>query len=339
MHGARLDKEIKALVLLSGGLDSRLAIKLVRAEGIEVTALHFMTLFCNCTSKGSCKLEAQKAADDEGIEVKVLNMTQEFLKVIEKPKYGYGSGINPCLDCRILMFGKARELMKELGASFIVTGEVLGERPMSQRMEAMQIIERDSGLGGLILRPLSAQLFPPSFPEKEGWIDREKLLAIRGRSRKPQIQLAKELGLNDYPCPAGGCLLTDSEFAKKMRDLMAHEGLVLNDVALLKLGRHFRINEKTKAVVGRNDLENKQILTLAKPQDQLFELAGKPGPITLLRGEIQDETKKLAAGLTIYYSKSRESKREQVKLCSTMGEESVGDFSPLSQAEVEKIKV
>ncbi len=330
---------MKALLLLSGGLDSRLAAKLMKAQGIEVCAINFKTLFCNCTSKGSCKLEAQKAADDEGIDIKILNMTQPFLEKIKQPKYGYGSGINPCLDCRILMYSKAKEYMQEVGASFIVTGEVLGQRPMSQRLEAIRIIDRDSGLEGLILRPLSAQLFEPSIPEKEGWVDRAKFLSISGRSRKPQIQLAKELGLYDYPCPAGGCLLTEAEFAKKMRDLMKHGDLTLNEVMLLKLGRHFRIDDKTKVVVGRNDLENKQILNLAQPEELLFELHEKTGPLTLLRGATGEKEQEIAAGLTIYHSKSKALPKESVRMFNRAKEGKIIEVSPLTPAQVTTLRI
>ncbi|MGB2661131.1 MAG: hypothetical protein WBB86_06095, partial [Candidatus Omnitrophota bacterium] len=214
---------MKAISLLSGGLDSILATKLIIEQGIEVEAVNFLTVFCNCTSRGKTCLAGKSAADQLGVELKVMEVSKDYFEIIKNPKYGYGRNINPCLDCRVFMFKKAHEYMKETGASFIVTGEVMGSRPMSQRREAMRIIERDSGLGGLLVRPLSAKLFEPSIPEKEGWVDREKFLEIQGRSRKPQIKMAADFGINDYPCPAGGCLLTDVGFARRMRDLMAHK--------------------------------------------------------------------------------------------------------------------
>jgi len=192
-----LTAPLKAIALLSGGLDSRLAVKLVQEQGVELIALNFVTPFCNCTAKSSCKTEARKASEEFGVALKVVPLFDEFMAVVKAPKYGYGSGMNPCLDCRILMFRKAGDMMVELGASFIVTGEVLGERPMSQRLDAIRIIERDSGLAGLIVRPLSARLFEPTIPEKKGWVDRTRFLSISGRSRKPQIKLAEELDIGE----------------------------------------------------------------------------------------------------------------------------------------------
>ena len=226
---------MKAVMLLSGGLDSLLAARVLLDQGIELEALNFVTAFCNCTPKSRCCSSAASAVQQLGISLKVINSTQDFLKVVRNPAHGYGSNLNPCIDCRILMFRKAADYMRETGASFIVTGEVLGERPMSQRREAMNLIEKEAGLEGLIVRPLSAELLDPSMPEKEGWIDRKKLLAIRGRSRKPQIALAASYGLKDYPCPAGGCLLTDPIFAARMRDLMQHKpAFTVPDVSFSK---------------------------------------------------------------------------------------------------------
>jgi tRNA-specific 2-thiouridylase len=211
--------------------------------------------------------------------------------------------MNPCLDCRILMFSRARERMEEMEAAFVFTGEVLGERPMSQRREAMRLIERESGLDGRLLRPLSARLLPPTIPEKEGLVDRDKLLAIEGRSRKPQMALAEQYNINDYPCPAGGCRLTDPGFARRMRDLVRHkENFDLNDVNLLKVGRHFRLSPEAKAVVGRNQEENHRILALAKEGDILFEVQDWGSPITLLRGQASEKEIHLAAAITVRYS-------------------------------------
>ncbi|MDP3804786.1 MAG: hypothetical protein Q8Q87_04470, partial [Candidatus Omnitrophota bacterium] len=225
----------KALALLSGGLDSILAAKLVLEQGIEVEAINFLTIFCTCTHKG-CQHAATQAAKTLNIPLKIFNITEEYLEVIKNPKHGYGSNMNPCIDCRIFIFKKAKDYMKEAGASFIVTGEVLGERPMSQRRDAILLIEKEAGLKGLILRPLSAKLFEPTIPEKEGIVDRAKLLDISGRSRKPQIVLAKKFAIFDYPCPAGGCLLTDPGFAKRMKDLLVHDALTLDNARLLKFG-------------------------------------------------------------------------------------------------------
>ena len=291
----------KAIALLSGGLDSTLAVKLILDQGIEVEAMNFVTPFCNCNRSGRC--EAQHVADRFDIAVKVIGLVEEFFQVVRKPTYGYGSGMNPCLDCRILMFSRARERMEEVGAAFVFTGEVLGERPMSQRREAMRLIERESGLDGRLLRPLSARLLSPTLPEKEGLVDRDKLLAIEGRSRKPQMALAEQYHINDYPCPAGGCRLTDPGFARRMRDLVRHkENFDLNDVNLLKVGRHFRLSPGVKAVVGRDQEENHRILALAKEGDILFEVQGWGSPVTLLRGQVGERETHLAAAITVRYS-------------------------------------
>jgi tRNA U34 2-thiouridine synthase MnmA/TrmU len=294
-------QKAKAIALLSGGLDSTLAVKLILEQGIEVEALNFVTPFCQCNRKGRC--EAVHAAEQFDIPCKTVAVTDEFFDVIRQPKHGYGSGMNPCLDCRILMFAKARQRMEETGADFVFTGEVLGERPMSQRRDAMRIIEHESGLDGRLLRPLCAKLLPATIPEQEGLVDREKLLSISGRSRKPQMALAEAYGINDYPCPAGGCLLTDPGFARRMRDLVRHTpGFGLNDVQLLKMGRHFRLTPLAKAVVGRDRDENQQIVSLARPEDLLLEVEGWGSPTTLLRGQDSAQQTRLAAAITVRYS-------------------------------------
>jgi tRNA-specific 2-thiouridylase len=291
----------KAIALLSGGLDSTLAVRLVLDQGIEVEALNFVTPFCNCNRKGRC--EAKRVADELDMPCKTIAVTDEFFQVIRNPKHGYGRGMNPCLDCRILMFSRARERMEESGAAFVFTGEVLGQRPMSQHRQSMRIIDRESGLHGRVLRPLSARLLEPTIPEQGGLVDREKLLAIQGRSRKPQMALAEAHGINDYPCPAGGCLLTDPGFARRMRDLVRFRPhFDLNDVNLLKVGRHFRLSPEAKAVVGRNEGENRRLQILARQGDALFEVKGCGSPITLLRGESGVEEIYLTAAITARYS-------------------------------------
>ena len=297
---------MRAISLLSGGLDSLLATKVILEQGIEIEAMSFVSPFCTCTPKTSSCSAARSAVRQLGIDLKAVSTTSEFLEVVKNPKHGYGKNLNPCIDCRILIFRKAGDYMRESGASFIITGEVLGERPMSQRRPAMMLIEREAGLEGLIVRPLSAALLKPSLPEKEGWIDREKLLDIQGRSRKPQIQLAAHYGLTDYPCPAGGCLLTDPAFAVRMRDLMQfNPDFSLNDVNLLKVGRHFRLGPATKVVVGRHEEENERISSLSTEGDTLLELKDFPGPLTLVRGPVSEDDLTLAASITARYSKAR----------------------------------
>lgn len=286
---------MKAIGLLSGGLDSQLALRICLSQGIEVLAVHFRTIFCTCTPKGCGKSRASKVSEELGIPYIEINNTRDFLEVIKDPPHGYGSGMNPCIDCRILMFKKARQYMEETGAKFIITGEVLGQRPMSQHKSAMELIERESGLKGLIVRPLSARLLKPSIPELNGWIDRDKMLAHSGRSRKIQIELAKGFGMNDYPCAAGGCLLTDKGFAKRIRESFEHGEASLNDVQLLKAGRHFRILNRVKLIVGRDEAENNRIKGLSREGDVLIEPVNTPGPTALLRmdsqGDLEDYLK------------------------------------------------
>lgn len=295
------DSQPRAIALLSGGLDSTLAVKLMLEQGIAVEALNFHTPFCQCNTRGGC--EATRVAREFGFPCRTLGMVDAFFERIREPQYGYGSGMNPCLDCRILMFSRARQHMVETGADFVFTGEVVGERPMSQRLDAMRIIERESGLEGYLLRPLSAKLLPPTVPERRGLVDRERLLDIRGRSRRPQMALAEAHGIEDYPCPAGGCLLTDQGFARRMRDLVEHEPRFnLNDVNLLKVGRHFRLTPEAKAVVGRNEGENTRIAALARSGDLLLEVESWGSPTTLVRGPTGESEVGLAASMTVRYS-------------------------------------
>jgi tRNA U34 2-thiouridine synthase MnmA/TrmU len=329
---------MKATVLLSGGLDSTLAARMVLEQGIELEALNFLTVFCTCTSRGETCLASQKAVDALGISLKVFNVSEEYLDVVKHPKHGYGSNMNPCLDCRIFMMKKAKAYMQGSGASFIVTGEVLGERPMSQRRDAMRLIEREAGLEGFILRPLSAKLLPMSIPEKEGWVDREKLLNIQGRSRKPQIRLAEQFGINDYPCPAGGCLLTDPGFARRIKDLIFYEPhFSLNDVHLLKVGRYFRFSPRLKLVVGRNEDENQKIQTYVQKEDILLKVKHYPGPLSLLRGESNGEELKKAAAITVRYSKGKDLEKTEVIYQKTEEDDGQTLFiSPTSDAEIKE---
>lgn len=292
----------KALVLLSGGLDSILATRLMLEQGVEVEAINFLTTFCTCTRKG-CQHAATQAANTLSVPLKVVNISEEFLEIVKHPKHGYGSNMNPCIDCRIFIFRKAKEYMGQIGASFIVTGEVLGERPMSQRKDAILRIEKEAGLKGLVVRPLSAKLFEPTLPEREGIVKRERFLEIRGRSRKPQIAMAKEFGLNEYPCPAGGCLLTDAGFAKRMRDLIEHDALNLDEAKLLKIGRHFRISDQAKLVVGRDENENGALENMVKDGDICLKLSDSAGPLSIVRGAADAALITTAAGIAAYHTK------------------------------------
>ena len=296
----------KALALLSGGLDSMLAAAIMQRQGIPVHALTFVSLFTASRSADGTKLQSMAAADHLGLPLTIVNWSREFLELIKRPAYGYGSNINPCIDCRLAVLQKAREHMETLGCDFVVTGEVLGERPMSQRRQPMDMVQSRSGLGGLLLRPLCAQLLPATLPEQRGWVDRSALYAIRGRSRKPQMALAKKLEISEYPSPAGGCLLTDPAFAAKMKDLLEHEPhFDLKDAHLLKVGRHFRFGPAVRCIIGRNHYDNRVILSYARDGDTLLEARNFTGPLTLLRGEAGPDQVGLAAAATLRYGKGR----------------------------------
>ncbi len=287
---------MKAIALISGGLDSILATKLIQSQGIEVTGLNFVTPF------GKRDQKTNPAIFHLGIEIKTIDISKELLEIIKSPRYGFGSNLNPCIDCKILMLQKAKELRPKLDANFIITGEVLGQRPMSQNKQTLELIEKRSDLEGLLLRPLSAKLLKETIPEKEGWISRDKLLDFSGRSRRPQIALAEKLKIKDYPQPAGGCLLTDPEFSKRLKDLIKHEDLNADNVELLKLGRHFRLNPEAKLIVGRNEKENEKLLGLAKEKDYLFappeELSG---PLALGKGKFAQNLIRLSCGIVSRY--------------------------------------
>lgn len=326
--------KVKALALLSGGLDSTLAVKLILDQGIDVEAINFVTPFCLCR-KGGCG--ASEVAKKLGVPLKVVSLGRDYLRIIRKPKYGYGRNMNPCIDCRIFMLKKAKNYAKKIGAAFIFTGEVLDERPMSQRMKALKIIEGEAGLKGKILRPLSAKFLPETEAEKKGLVDRNRLLNIRGRSRKRQIALAKEFGITDYPCPAGGCLLTYKEFAVKLRDLFRHrKRIALMDVQLLKVGRHFRFGEN-KIIVGRNKGENQALLKLKAQNDYVFEAQGCGSPITLLQGKKTKQAIEKAAQLTAYYS-DQKTGEVHVKYGREKPEKSIFVEIP-SKEEVEQLRI
>lgn len=295
---------MRAIALISGGLDSLLAAKFIQSQGVNVIPLHFKIPFCHYDKNMSDKTAVLSSLVGDNLkeELKQVNINDEFLGLLEKPRYGFGSNMNPCIDCKILMLAKAKGFMKDLDASFVVTGEVLGQRPMSQHRHALQLIEEKSGLKGLLLRPLSAKRLPMSIPEREGWVDRNELLDFSGRTRKPQIELAQSLGLKNYPNASGGCLLTDPEFAKRLKDLIRHHALSIDDVELLRYGRHFRLGLDTKLVVGRNEKEDIALERLAKEDDFLFypsqDLAG---PTCLGRGIFDEGLVTLSCGITCRY--------------------------------------
>jgi len=293
----------RAIALMSGGLDSNLAVRLVYDMGIGIIGVHFTGPFCLCNrGSGGCIHYAKKIADELGIEFSTQALGKEYLEIVVNPKHGRGSGMNPCLDCRILMFRRAKAMMREKGASFIATGEVLGQRPMSQLRDKLRIIERETELEGLIFRPLSAQYLSATVPEKEGWVDRTALLNIRGRGRRNQMDLAEKLQLGDYPCPAGGCLLTDKHFAVRLREHIDHTGaLKMADIPLLKLGRHFRLPSGAKLVVGRDQQENERIEHIAGENDTILIPENISGPTAIFSLHPRDGDAQLAAEILAAY--------------------------------------
>lgn len=295
MHSARR----KAIALLSGGLDSALAAKMVKDQGIEVVGLHLLSPF-------GCLEEVEKVAEELGVRLLLKEKGEAFLNLVENPKYGYGSAINPCIDCRIFMFELAKKVMEEEKADFIVTGEVLGQRPMSQQRGSMKKIDKESPIEGLVLRPLSAHKFEPTIPEQNGWVDREKLLGIWGRGRKDQLALAKEWGLTKFKSPGGGCLLTEQAFAKRLHDFFEHKTYTTSEERMaqsqmLRYGRHFRVADGVKAIVGRNESENHQLEklwpaaggTLLRPEN--FD-----GPSAIVFGDAQTHRQTIGAILARY---------------------------------------
>jgi len=296
----------KAISLLSGGLDSTLATRLIMEQGVEVVALHFTSLFCNCSKGGTgCGIQAVRTAGELGLEVMVRVKGMDYLEIVKAPKHGYGRALNPCIDCRIFMLKEARKIMDEIRAGFVVTGEVLNQRPMSQHRAALRCIEKESGLEGLILRPLSAKHFEPTLPEREGIVDRERLLGIAGRSRKTQYGLVDAFRLKEFSCPGGGCLLTEPLFAKKLKDLFDDSGgFTMKDVALLKIGRHFRLSPDTKLIIGRNKEENDRLSALWSAPQMLMAPQGFKGPLGLLSGVASDVHIDIAANIISHYGKN-----------------------------------
>jgi tRNA U34 2-thiouridine synthase MnmA/TrmU len=297
----------KAVALYSGGLDSTLAILVIMRQGIEVTALTFLNHFgCDISDKSSCSKDPFSASEQFGFAVKLSHLSEQFLDIVKNPKHGHGKNMNPCIDCRILMLREARKFMDITKADFLITGEVLGQRPMSQRKSLFPMIDKAATIRGYVLRPLSAQLLEPTIPEQKGIVNREALYDFSGRSRKPQMALAREFGLTDYPSPAGGCLLTDPNYSYRLRELLTYtKDPGFKDINLLRIGRHFRFSPECKIIVGRNHEENILVKSLAGTDDYLLKVEGYGSPLTLVTGNADEESLKVASSLCARYSDAK----------------------------------
>jgi tRNA-uridine 2-sulfurtransferase len=316
---------MKAICVFSGGLDSMLAAQLIRGQGIEVLALFFETPFFS-------HHRAEQSARVLNLPFKVLDITQRHLKMVKAPKHGYGGNMNPCIDCHALMIRIAGEMLEPFGASFIFTGEVLGQRPMSQNRQSLAVVARDSGFAELLLRPLSARLLEPTAPEKKEWVRRDLLLDFQGRSRKPQMELARAFNITDFPEPAGGCRLTEKFFTRRLRDLFASRAEPeIREIEVLKLGRHFRIAPNAKLVVGRDEKENQRLESIYRESDLILTGPDDPGPTVLGFGEFTDEHMALAAAITASYSDVKDGDKiciravkggkERILKCTSPGKE------------------
>lgn len=334
-------KRHRAVALYSGGLDSTLAIITVLRQGIEVKAVTFMNHFgCDISDRSSCSKNPFAAAEKFGFEVKMSHLSEKFIDIVKNPKFGHGKNMNPCVDCRILMLREAKEFMEMTGADFIVTGEVLGQRPMSQRRDSLNIIDREVGLKGIVLRPLSAKLLKPTIPEEEGIVDRELLYDFGGRTRKPQMALAAEFGLTEYPAPAGGCLLTEPNYAYRLRELLDHSpDPSYLDFQLLRVGRHFRISPECKVIVGRDEAENEALHKLADDMSPLMRVLGHGSPLTLLRGRTDEQAISTAAALCARYSDGRRLSRVDVIVIAGVAEGLRLTVAPAANFLIEEFKI
>ncbi len=323
---------IRALSLLSGGLDSQLAICVLKEQGLDVHAITFDSPFFSSHS-------ARLAAEQLGVPFHVKDFTADIVSLLRDPPHGFGSQMNPCTDCHALMIRRAGEMMEAGNFHFISTGEVLNQRPMSQRFESMNIVAQESGYKGFLVRPLCAGLLPETEPERRGWVDRNKLLSIQGRTREAQLRLAERYGLKDTPSPAGGCRLTDPNFVRRLRELSEHEGLSgARSLVLLRYGRHFRFGDNIKLILGRNEDDNLFLEGVA----ELYDLVLKPetvhGPTGLLHFTAREEQIALAASVCARYSDSPSGSKTVVRVRSARGVRRI-EALPAAESEVERLRI
>jgi tRNA-specific 2-thiouridylase len=336
----------KAVALISGGLDSLLAAKLMLEQGIHVEGINFYTGFCVEGHTHAIRKKDRKkpkrnnalwSAEQLGIKLHIVDIIEEYKDIVTNPKHGYGANLNPCLDCKIFMISKARQWMEQHGFDFIITGEVIGQRPMSQRKDLLPVVVRESGADDRLLRPLCAKNLAPTLPEREGWVDRSKLLDFHGRNRKPQMALAKQFGFEDYASPAGGCcFLTDPSYAKKLADLWQaqHERKYeLDDIMLLKVGRHIRPRPNYKLIVSREEGENR-FLSGYRNNFTRIETASCGGPLTLVDGDASEDDLVTASRIVARFSQGKNDDSVTVKITYLNGDEKILDVPPMPPADI-----
>ncbi len=340
-------EQIKAVGMFSGGLDSILAVRILMEQGVEVAALHFSTGFSYAErdravegDRSASKVE--RAAAALGVRLEVIDVSAGYLPLVLHPRYGYGSGMNPCVDCRIFLLRQAKGWMETHGYHFVFTGEVVGQRPKSQMRPTLKTVERESGLQGYLLRPLSAKLLEPTVPEQRGWVDREKLHGIGGRGRKEQIALAERFGISDYPQPSGGrCYLIDRTYSRRLRDFLSHEGeeaLTGEQVQLLSVGRHLRLPSGRKLIVGRREGENGYLVTCGV-KGALLTALDHPGATTLAPGAPTREELELAARITASYSDGRDEPAVRVEIRELGKPVEVLTVGPVAREEIHGLMV
>ena len=321
-----MQSQRKAVALISGGLDSMLAVRVIQEQGIHVEGINFFTGFCVEGHTHAIRKKDRKkpkrnnalwVAEQLGIKLHIIDIIEEYKDIVLNPRHGYGANLNPCLDCKIFMVKKAREWMDAHGFDFIITGEVIGQRPKSQRADTLPVVAQESGAEDLLLRPLCAKNLPPTRTEREGWVDRERLYDFSGRTRKPQMALARRFGFEDYAQPAGGCcFLTDRQYSAKLADLWQARGerrYELDDIMLLKVGRHIRPAPHYKLIVGREEGENR-FLEGYRKQFVHLRTTSHPGPLVLIDGVVGETELELAARITARYSQGRSAERVTVEI-------------------------
>jgi len=319
---------MKVLSLFSGGLDSVLSTIWAKKRGFDVEGIFFKTPFLN-------ESNPIYFANLYNIHLDIVYLKKEYLNIVLNPNYGWGKGVNPCLDCHAFMIRKTVSLLEKKNADFIITGEVLGQRPMSQKKDGLRVIDKLTGCGEITVRPLSGKLLPASTPEKMGWIKREDMFDINGRGRKMQMKLAVEYGIHKYESPAGGCILTDENYSKKVKDLIKHKELNLENIDQLKTGRHFRTTNGTKIIIGKNKNENEKLIQTKKEEDLVLYLKEKKSPICILKKKYNEEDVKTAAQITIRYSEMKDKGTNVFNI----KDEKIGFYNAIKDEKIEELRV